>query len=170
MEGLSKAIQQPEYVHLLLNHFPITGLFVALLFLLVGVLSNHRFTLLLSLAMVGVLSLSAWPVAHYGEQGYDRVLSMADDDGAQYLKHHEELADRWIFLYYITAGAAALALMVGWKKQRHLRSAAIAVALLAIASLIAGAAIADCGGKIRHREFRFGPPPTARHTSEGGSS
>jgi hypothetical protein len=169
MEGFSKAIQQPEYVHVLLNHFPITGLFVACLFLLVAILNNNRSAQLISLVAVGVLALSAWPVAHYGEQAYDRVLSMTDDTGSLYLKHHEELADRWIFLYYLTAGVAAVSLVVGWKKPKFLRLAAGVVALLAVGSLIAGAVIADCGGKIRHREFRYGPPPSEQHHSDSGS-
>jgi hypothetical protein len=169
MEGFSKAIQQPEYVHVLLNHFPITGLLVALVFLVVGIWGNNRVLLTVSLAAVSVLALSAWPVAHYGEQAYDRVLSMSDEAGGEYLKHHEELADRWVFLFYVTAGAAALALIVAWKKPGYLRLATGIVALLAIASLVAGAAIADCGGKIRHREFRYGPPPTPHHNSDDGT-
>jgi hypothetical protein len=162
MEGLAKAIQQPEYVHVLLNHVPITGLFVALLFLLAALAANHRFTLRASLAMVAVMSLSAWPVAHYGERAYDRVLAMSDEAGGQYLRHHVELADRWIFLYYLTAAAAAAAVAVAWKKPKFLRPAAGVVALLVLASLIAGAIIADAGGRIRHREFRYGPPPVER--------
>ena len=73
MEGFSKAIQQPEYVHVLLNHFPITGLLVALVFLVVGIWGNNRVLLTVSLAAVSVLALSAWPVAHYGEQAYAQV-------------------------------------------------------------------------------------------------
>jgi hypothetical protein len=71
------------------------------------------------------------------------------------------------FLFCVTAAAAAAGLFVGWKKPRHLRLAASAVVLAAIASLIAGAVIADCGGKIRHREFRYGSPPKQHHESEG---
>jgi hypothetical protein len=54
-------------------------------------------------------------------------------------------------------------LVIGWKRARYLRLAAAVTAVLAAASLVAGTVIADCGGKIRHREFRHGPPPA--HTS-----
>lgn len=159
MEGFSKAIQQPEYDHVLLNHLPLVGLLVALIFLIVTILIKNRAGVLLSLAMVALLALSAWPVAHYGEQAYDRVLAMSDETGGAYLKEHRALADRWIFLYYVTSAAAAVALVAGWKKPRWLRPAASVVALLTAGSLLAGAVIADVGGKIRHREFRYGPPP-----------
>lgn len=165
MEGFSKAIEQPEYVHVLLNHLPITGLFVALLFLLTAIAVNHRLTQLIALCAVVLLSLSVWPVTSYGERASDRVLAMSDDAGGAYLKHHEELADRWGFLYYVTAGVAILVLVAGVKKPKTLRPGSSVVALLAVVSLIAGAAIADYGGKIRHREFRFGPPPSVEHES-----
>jgi len=165
MEGLSRGIQQPEYIHVLLNHFPITGLFVALLFLLAAAAINNRSAQFVGLALVAILALSVWPVAHFGEEGYDRVLAMSDDAGGQYLKHHAALADHWIFLYYITAAAAAAALVAGWKKPKWLRPASVMVAVLTVASLVAGAVIADCGGKIRHREFRYGPPPVSQDES-----
>lgn len=159
MADFAKALQQPEYVHVLLNHLPITGLFVAWIGLVVAICLNNRFALRLSLVLVVVLSLSAWPVAHYGEEAYDRVLSMSDDVGGRYLEHHQALAERWIFLFYVTAAAAVAALVVGWRWPRFSRWAAGAVALLAAASLVAGAVIAEYGGPVRHREFRYGPPP-----------
>ena len=170
MEGFSKAIQQPEYVHVLLNHLPLTGLLIAVVFLLIAWVINHRTSLLIALALVGLLSLSVWPVAEFGEEAYDRVLSMADDAGGQYLKYHAQLADHWLFLYYITAAAAAAAWIVGWKKTKMLRWAGGMVAVLAVASLAAGAMIAEAGGKIRHREFRYGPPPPRLENSEEVSS
>ena len=163
MEGFSKAVQQPEYVHVLLNHFPITGLFIGLLFLIVALILKSRPAQFFALAMVGLLALSVWPVSHFGEEAYDRVLSMSDDAGSQYLKRHEHLADQWAFLYYITAAAALITIVVGWKKPKFLRPAGAVVALLAAGSLAAGAAIADTGGKVRHREFRYGPPPTVQN-------
>jgi len=165
MEGLAKALQQPEYVHVILNHLPITGLLVALVGLLIAICVKGRATLIFALAMVGVLGLSAWPVAHYGEQGFDRTLAMSDEAGARYLEHHQVLANRWIFLFYLTSGAAVAAMMVGWKWPRYLRLAAGLVAVLALSSLVAGAVIAEYGGQIRHREFRHGPPP-AKVTAE----
>jgi hypothetical protein len=161
MEGFAKAVQQPEYVHILLNHLPLTGLLVALLFLVAALVMNHRPAALLALGGVALLSLSAWPVAHFGEEAYDRVLAMSDEAGSEYLKRHAELADRWIFLYYVTSGFAAAALAVGWRKPKLLRPMGAVAALLAVASLIAGGVIAENGGKIRHREFRHQPPPNA---------
>jgi hypothetical protein len=159
MDSILLALRQPEYVHVLLNHFPVIGLFVAWLLLLVAVVKNSQGLLLIAVGMVGLLAFMAWPVGHYGELGYDRVLSMSDEAGGDYLKYHKELAEHWIFLFYATAILAVATLAFGWKKPRHLRWGACAVVVLAVASLIAGGLIAESGGKIRHREFRYGPPP-----------
>ncbi len=158
MSVFLKSLQQPEYVHVLLNHLPITGLGVALLSLVVGLVVRKRPVLLLGLALVSLLALSAWPVAEYGERGYDRVLSMSDDDGQVYLERHRDLAERWMFLFYVTATAGAVAMVVGWKWPWSLWPASLGVALLCLGSLVAATFIAESGGVVRHREFRFGPP------------
>jgi hypothetical protein len=162
-----KALQQPEYVHVLLNHLPLTGLLVAVVMLAGALILNNRQAMFLSLILVGLLSLSAWPVSEFGEDAYDRVLSMSNEDGAAYLKRHAQLAHHWVFLFYVTAGAAGLAMVVGWKSRRHFRKTSVGVLVLALGSLAAGAVIADYGGKIRHREFRYGPPPAQSHRTHG---
>ena len=146
---------------MLLNHLPLTGLAVAWLGLVVGLVSRKRAVLFLSLALVGLLSLSAWPVAEYGERGYDRVLAIADDAGQIYLERHRDLAEKWLFLFYVTAAAAAAALAVGWKWPRMLWPASAAAVVLCLGSLVAAALVAESGGVVRHREFRYGPPPQA---------
>jgi hypothetical protein len=105
------------------------------------------------------MALSAWPVYSYGEAGYDRVLSMSDDAGQAFLKYHQHLAERWMFLYYVTAAVSAVGIGLGWKWPRLLLPLSIASMVLALASLTAGIFIAHAGGEIRDREFRSSPPP-----------
>src|SRR5438552_16963196 len=98
MEKLSIILNQPEYLHVVLNHLPLTGLFIAILSLAIALLTKNRSAILIGLGLVILTSLSAWPVYHYGEAGYDRVLSMADPPGSAFLDYHEGLAERWILL------------------------------------------------------------------------
>jgi hypothetical protein len=154
-------LDQPEYVHAVTNHLPLIGLPVAMLALITALVTKDRAATLIGLALVGLLALSAWPVYHYGEEGYDRVLSMADEAGAKFLDHHKALAERWIFLYFVTAGVAGLGFMLAWKWPRTLVFSSILALVLAAASLTAGIVIAKAGGAVRHREFRFEPPPRA---------
>ncbi len=159
-----KSLQQPEYVHVLLNHVPLTGLFSALLGLIGGLIFRKRALLFLGLTLVSLFSLSAWPVSEYGEQGYDRVLAMSDDAGRACLERHRDLAGRWVFLFYVAAGAGVVALVAGWKWPKSLWPASLGVAVLAASSLVAGTVIAEWGGRVRHREFRPEPAPAAALT------
>jgi len=154
-------LDQPEYIHAVTNHLPLIGLLVAMLVLIAALATKDRTAMLIGLALVGLLALSAWPVYHYGEAGYDRVLSMADDAGAKFLDHHKALAERWIFLYFVTAGVAGVGFMLAWKWPRTLVFSSVLALVLAAASLTAGMVIAKAGGAVRHREFRFEPPPRA---------
>ncbi len=150
-----------------INHFPLVGLLVAMVALLLGVLSRSRASAMIGLALVAVLSLSVWLVYYTGEQGYDRVLSMTDDAGAAFLAYHKNLADRWIILYFITGGVAGLGFVLSWKWPQALVFSSVLSLVLAAGSLAAGIVIAKAGGEIRHREFRFGPPPEHRHGDRG---
>jgi hypothetical protein len=159
MQSFSQNLQQPEYIHVLLNHLPLTGLFAALLGLLAALVIRNRAAVVVGIGLVSLFALSAWPVYTYGKRGYDRVYSMADEAGDGFLLHHKELAERWIWLFYTTAGIGAAGMVVAWKRPKYLWGAALAVAILAVSSLGAGALIADYGGKVRHAEFRIGSPP-----------
>ena len=157
--GIASLLDRPEYVHAAINHFPLVGLFVATVSLGGALALKNRAATFVALGLLGLLAVSAWIVSYFGEEGYDRVLSMADDPGQAFLRYHRLLADRWVFLFYVCAGFAVLAIGFGWKWPRLLNVFALLTIVLAISSLTAGIFIAHSGGEIRHREFRSGPPP-----------
>jgi hypothetical protein len=156
---IASLLDRPEYVHAAINHFPLVGLFVATLGLAGALALKNRPAIFVALGLSGVMAFSACIVSYFGEEGYDRVLSMADDPGQAYLRYHQLLANRWVFLFYICAGFAALGIGLGWKWPRLINVFGLLTILLAFGSLLAGIFIAHSGGEIRHREFRSGPPP-----------
>jgi hypothetical protein len=166
MTDLSSLLNQPEFVHAALNHFPLTGLFIAVLGLAIALATRNRTGVLAGLALVTLLALSVWPVSYFGNAGYDRVLSMSDEAGQAFLRRHEDLAERWEWLFYVTAGVGAVGFGTSWKWPRILTPAAILAVVLALASLGAGIVIAHNGGEIRHREFRRGLPPAVQQEKE----
>lgn len=157
--AIASLLDRPEYVHAAINHFPLVGLFVAMLSLVGALGWRNRNATFFALGLLGSLALSAWIVSYFGEEGYDRVLSMADEPGQAFLRYHQLLADRWVFLFYLCAGFAALAVGLGWKWPRLLTPLALLTLAFGVGSLVAGIFIARSGGEIRHREFRSGPPP-----------
>src|SRR3954454_24874227 len=159
IDALIRDLRQPEYLHVLLNPLPIYGLAVALLGLLIALFLRSRRGQIATLAIVLISAGMAWPVFELGERSYDRVLSMSDEDGSAWLKAHEHRADRVIYFFYALAIVSLAAIVVPMKYPRSSFGMALATLLLGFLVLGMGAYVAHAGGRIRHREFRNGPPP-----------
>ena len=159
IETLLRDLRQPEYIHTLLNPLPIYGLAIAALGLLVALFLRSRAAQVTALCLVFITALSAWPVMHFGERAYDRILTLSDEDGRLWLEAHEERAETLMYVFYLLAGVAAAAIIIPAKWAKTTLPLALVTLLLALVSLGAGASIAYAGGKIRHREFRTVPPP-----------
>jgi glucan phosphoethanolaminetransferase (alkaline phosphatase superfamily) len=159
IEAFLRDLRQPEYVHVLLNPLPVYGLLVSWIGLIIALFLKSRRAQIMALALVLIASASAWPVYEYGEQGYDRVLSMTDENGEAWLDAHRDRAEDLIWIFYALAFLSAAAITVPIKWQKASVPLAMAVILLGGVTLGTGAYIAYAGGRIRHREFRSEPPP-----------
>lgn len=159
MEAILRDLQQPEYLHVLLNPLPVYGLAIATFGLIAAMYLGTRGGQVTALVLIFACAASAWPVAHYGEAAEARVLVAADADGQAWLKAHAHRAEDLIYLFFALALVSAAAIFAPKKWPRSTRPLAIAALILAITSLGAGLYIAHAGGKIRHREFRSTPPP-----------
>jgi len=155
-------LSDPEYVHILINPLPVYGLAIATLALVLAlVLRNQRVTIA-ALVLVFVSALSAWPTYHYGEAAYDRVKSMSDSAGEQWLDEHMARGEKLIWAFYVLAGVSAIGIGVVAKLPRYSLAVCTTALVLASGTLGIGGYIAYAGGHVRHREFRFEPPPVAR--------
>jgi hypothetical protein len=161
-----RGLRQPEYVHVLLNPLPVYGLLISWIGLIIAVVLKSRRAQLVTLALVLISSLSAWPVYEFGQQAYDRVLSMTDEDGERWLDEHRDRGEDLIWIFYALAvlSAAAIGAPIKWPKLSA--PLVIAVILLGAGVLGSGAYIAYAGGKIRHREFRNEPAPPKKPEHE----
>ena len=157
--SLLKDLSQPEYIHVLINPLPVYGLAMGIIGLIIALLQRSRPAQIATLALILLSGAIAWPVVHYGEEGYDRVLSMSDDQGQAWLKVHEHRADELAWSFYVLAGVAAIALLAPMKWPKSATALTILALLLSFLVLGIGGYIAQAGGKIRHREFRNEPAP-----------
>jgi hypothetical protein len=156
---LSQDLSQPEYIHVLINPLPVYGLAMGIIGLSIALIQRSRSAQVATLALILVSGAIAWPVVHYGEEGYDRVLSMSDDQGQAWLKVHEHRADELAWSFYVLAGVAAAAILAPLKWPKTSTAFALLALLCSFAVLGIGGYIAHAGGKIRHREFRHEPAP-----------
>ena len=164
--ALVRDLRQPEYIHVLLNPLPVYGLLVGWVGLVIGLALRSRRAQIATLTLVLLSSISAWPVYEFGQQGYDRVLSMTDEAGEAWLDEHMHRAEKLIWVFYALAALSAFAIAAPIKWPKSSIPLAVAVILLGVVTLGSGAYIAYAGGRVRHREFRNEPPPPKRPEHE----
>lgn len=156
---MSAVFSQPEYLHILVNPILTHALPLGVLVLILAFVLHSRKAMIVALAFVFLSSVAVIPTVHYGHGGADRIEAVADGVGGQWLKIHQYRAEKLAWLFLVTAFAAAAALATVWKWQRAGRLLASVTLAFGIAASAVGGYIAWPAGKIRHREFRDGPPP-----------
>jgi len=161
MEMIASILAQPEYIHVLINPLPVYGLAAGLIGLMVAVLQRSRRATIAALIIVLISGASAWPVYELGQQAYDRVLAMADNDGQAWLAEHAHRAHNLVWFFYGLALLSALGLIIPMKWPRSSIWFAVLVLVGGAACLAMGGYISYAGGRVRHREFRLEPPPNA---------
>jgi hypothetical protein len=166
IDALLRDLRQPEYVHVLLNPLPVYGLLMGWIALLIAIFLRSRAAKIAGLSIVFISAISAWPVYEYGEEAYDRVLTMTDDPGHAWLDEHRDRAEDLIYFFYGLAVLSAIAIFapIKWPKS----SVPLSLVVLLLGAVTFGMAIyiAHAGGKIRHKEFRNEPPPPLRPAEE----
>ena len=160
-----ESLRQPEYVHVLLHPLPIYGLAAGIFSLVAALVARSRSGQAIALLLIMLTAIAAWPVAHFGHAAYDRVYAMSNDPAQKWLNWHEHLADRIVWAFYATAALAA-ATLVGFGRSPRLQRIALPLTLaVAVVALGLSGFLAFVGGKIRHSEFRHGPPPAWANTA-----
>ena len=81
LEGFLKGLEQPEYIHVLINPLPVYGLAIGLIGLVIGLVAT----------------------LHYGQQGYDRVKGMVDSEAQKWLDEHKHRGEQLIYVFYALA-------------------------------------------------------------------
>ena len=160
MTSLLQALhRQPEYIHVLLNPLPIYGLAMGWIGLIIATVLRSRSAQIATLVLILISATSAWPVYEFGEQGYDRVLSMTDEDGHAWLDEHQHRAEQLIYFFYALAAVSVVAIILPTKWPRS--SASLVIGTILFGAIVLGMSgyIAYAGGKVRHKEFRTEPPP-----------
>lgn len=158
---------KPEYLHVLLNPLPVYGLAAAILAFAASLAVRSRPAQVIGLALIAVMSGSAWLAVWSGGGAYDRVYSMSSPEAQHWLDWHASLAD-WIAWADTLAGLAALlTLLLMASSARGVGTGLLLTLVFSILGLAAGGFLAFVGGKIRHPEFRHGPPPVMAPSRDG---
>ncbi len=162
---LLRGLEQPEYVHVLLNPVPIYGLAMGLAALMIAMALRSREARICACAIIFLSSASAWPVSHYGQQGYFRVKAMSDSEGKNWLEEHKRRGEDLVFAFYIVAAIALFSLGAEWRRSRAALPLTIATFILAAGVLGIGAYIGYPAGIYDTESFASNRHPTGPNKS-----
>ena len=151
-------LQQPEYVHVLLNPVPLYGMAMAVFGLAAGLISRSRAARVIGLLMVIAVCVETWFVYRFGYRGYDRVFAMSNGDAQKWLDLHKHRAVVTSFVFTLAFVLSVASLITEFTPFRFAVALSFVALLAAIAASGAAAWISQAGGQIRHSEFRTGPP------------
>lgn len=149
-----------EHFHIAMNHLPFLGSGIALIPIAVGIILRSKATLITGLAMAAVFGWMTPLVMATGEAAYERyengpVRVFLDSNVEQALEAHEERAETWSKVMYLSAVISTLALGITLWRFAVGRYVSIAAVLFCLAALGSGMWIAESGGKIRRPDFRL---------------
>jgi hypothetical protein len=156
-----------EHLHIALNHLPFLGIGIATMTILSGLVLRSKVTQMTGLAIASIFGWMTPLVMSTGEAAYERykegpVRVYLDPNVEQALDSHEERAEAWSKVIYLSAFVSTLALGFSFWRISIGRYAAIAAAILGLAAMGSGMWIAESGGRIRRPDFRL--PPTMEDT------
>ena len=150
---------EPVHLHLLTNHIPIFMTLAGLIALALGVLWKIEDAKRAALVVL-ILGAAGGPLTYWlGEQSYDTVRKLADDDGRAWLDAHWDRAEDVIWLYWVSLVVSLGSLVMLTRNVRRAGAAVILAGLLAAGTLGAAIWVASAGGNIRHPEVRTVAPP-----------
>jgi uncharacterized membrane protein len=140
-------------IHLALNHFPIGGSILALLFLVWGLLRKKDDIKFAAVSLVIICAVAALPVYFTGE-GAEKIVEHKPLVTEEVIHPHEEAAEAALIVFEISA-----LLAIGWivsKKKNTGHDQIIYYALIGFLTVTSAlmAKTAHYGGQIRHDEIR----------------
>ena len=147
------------HVHLMINHFPVIGVFGGILLLVYALVRKSEEIKMVSLGVFVLIALITIPVFFTGEGAEDVVKHIPGVTEA-YIGRHEELAELTLVLMEIL-GVLSLTGLVLLKLKGSIP--VIIVILVLVMSLITATFVgitANLGGQIRHTEIRDSAVPT----------
>ena len=166
--GIDSTFFQPEHIHVMVNHFPVTLILLIPPLLLAGLFFGKNSILAVGFCLCILADLSTPVVMQTGKSAHTRfemgqIQPPLDEEGDIAAEMHQDMAEKAAPLLYFVgfggiAGLLILRFRPAWKN--HITGIVI---LLAFGATFFTLQSALLGGRIRHPEFRIQKNPTPNH-------
>ena len=141
------------HLHLLVNHFPIIGTIFGLGILITGLLlknnsvKNTAYILFIVAAIFTAFSMGT------GE-GAEELVEELPSIGKQIIHEHEEIAEKFVIIMYLTGFLGLLSFYTSIKKHKLAKTFSLITLALALVATVFAKSVGTTGGEIRHTEIR----------------
>lgn len=163
------AFWQPEHLHVMLNHLPVTLSLLLAPILAAGLLARSHAVLAVAFSLGILADISTPFVMQTGERAYNRfnaghIQPPLDDQGDIAMELHEEAAEKAAPFLYVNGFACIAGLLFLRFRPAWVRGCAWIVILISLPAAGLTLRAAVLGGQIRHPEFRPAVNETPDHT------
>lgn len=164
------------HVHLIINHFPIIGLILGCLVLLIGLLMKSSLVRRVGLGLLliaGITSIVAFSTGEGAEEIVEETISMnmcndkscvcppemikkMELESEHYIHEHEEKAEGLMPFMWGIIVLSFIALYLEWKNKSMAMIASLIVLVIAFIAVFFAREVGTSGGEISHPEIRKG--------------
>ena len=141
------------HLHLLVNHFPIVGLFIGFLILLFGIIKSNAtlkstaYIIFIFCMIMGKISMMTGDKAEQFTEKYTEIYH-------RHIHTHEEAAELFMKPLYILGLVSIFGLVALSKKRENEKFFSICAILISAICLFLSKNVGTSGGEIRHTEIR----------------
>lgn len=142
------------HIHLVVNHFPIVGLFIGVLVLLSGFLLKKPQVKITALGIFVLSALGSVAAFISGEEAEEvvEILAVVSDT---MIHQHEEFAEVFMIMMLVLGGISLITAYLEFKKSKFSKKGYILVVLISLANIFISKYVGTSGGEITHVEIRI---------------
>lgn len=141
------------HIHLILIHFPIAGMFFAILILLIAWWRKNEVLSMTGMSLVLLTGLITIPTFFTGEPA-EEIIEHRSGISEELIETHEEAAKKTIWFVGAAAIAALISLIIAFKNKSRLKKATPFVTILSLCAMAFLAWTNNLGGQISHPEIQ----------------
>ncbi len=141
------------HLHMVVNHFPIIGTIFGLGILIVGLILKNNSVKNTAYWVFIIAAIFAFAAAYTGD-GAEEIVEDMPNIGNQIIHEHEELADKFALIMYVTGFFSLMSLLANVKNHKFAKLLSFITLTLALVAAILSKSVGTSGGEIRHTEIR----------------
>ena len=140
------------HLHLMLTHFPIVGIIIAIGILIYGIVIKNDSIKKVALTIFiisGILTIPIYFTGEWSKLIIEKIPGISDD----FIKSHEAIAIKTTFLTSVLSVLSVIDLMAIKRKSVYSKTLLMITLLFSIVTFVYFSKAANFGGEIRHSEI-----------------